>query len=68
MPSLTLPTYHGFFERIRNLGPTVVFVASFILMVVSIVGIVVAFSIYRIQGPNASVGTSQSLILFTVRT
>jgi hypothetical protein len=43
-----------------------VFTATSILMAVSIVGTVVAFSIYHVQDANASVGTSQSLTLLSV--
>lgn len=67
MPVGTLVDYHGLPERMRSLGPTMVFAATSILMAVSIVGTVVAFSIYHVQDANASVGTGQGLTLLSVR-
>jgi len=67
MPVGTLPHDHGLLKRMRSLGPIMVFTATSILMVVSILGIVVDFSIYRVPNANASVGTSQNLTLLSVR-
>lgn len=67
MPVVILPAYHGFLKRIGNSGPTMVFIATFILMAVSVLGTVVAFSIYRLQDSNASAVTSQRLTLLSVR-
>jgi hypothetical protein len=67
MQVVTVPDYHGLSKRMRTLGPALVFTATSILIGVSIVGTVVAFSIYHLQDANANVGTSQCLTLLSVR-
>ncbi len=65
---VTLPDHHGILKRIRNLVPTMIFIATSILMALSVTGVVVAFSVYRMEHSNGSIGTSQSLTLLSVRT
>jgi hypothetical protein len=53
--------------KMKALVPAVVFFATSVLMSVLMIGAVVALSIYRLQTADASIGTSQILILLSVR-
>jgi hypothetical protein len=56
MPVVTLLDYHSILNRMRNLRSGIVLTATSILMTVSIVRTVVAFSIYHVQDAKVSVG------------
>ena len=58
--------YPGLLMRARNMGPTVVFVMTFILTGVSILGTVIVLLTYSAQGSNANLGVSQSVMLLSV--
>lgn len=67
MSVVTLLNQKESLQRIRALGPTIIFCATSLLMVISIFGTVVAFSIFRVQITNANTGASPCLILLSVR-